>query len=171
MNKILFPSFNLEFEISPIAIEIGSVQIYWYAIVIVFGIALSLLLMYYTKNKYNVEYDDFLEVMIFVLIFGIIGARVFYVLFNLDYYMLEPFQIFNIRNGGLAIYGGIIFGAITAHFICRKKKIPFLNLCDFIVPYLALTQSIGRIGNFVNMERLLCISVNDILRQICRLSK
>ena len=79
MNKVIFPSFNLEFDISPIAIEFGNVQIYWYAIVIVFGIVISLFLTYYSKNKYNIKYDDFLEIMIFVLVFGILGARGFYV--------------------------------------------------------------------------------------------
>lgn len=152
MNKIIFPSLNLKFEISPIAINIGSVQIYWYAIVIIFGITLALLLIYNTKNKYEIKYDDFLEIMLFVLAFGIIGARIFYVLFNLQYYMAEPLQIFNIRNGGLAIYGGIIFGAITAYIMCQKKKIIFFNLCDLVVPYLALAQSIGRLGNFFNVE-------------------
>lgn len=152
MNKIIFPSFNLEFQISPIVIEFGNVQIYWYAIAIVSGIVISLFLTYYAKNKYNIKYDDFLEIMIFVLVFGIMGARGFYVLFNLNYYLSEPLQIFNIRNGGLAIYGGIIVGAITAYFICKKKKIKFLNLCDFTVPYLVLTQGIGRLGNFINME-------------------
>ena len=152
MNKVIFPNFNLEFEISPIAIEFGNVQIYWYAIIIVFGIVISLFLTYYAKNKYNIKYDDFLEIMIFVLVFGIIGARVFYVLFNLNYYLSEPLQMFNIRNGGLAIYGGIIVGTIVAYFICKKKKIKFLNLCDFVVPYLVLTQGIGRLGNFINME-------------------
>lgn len=152
MNKILFPNFNLEFEISPVAIEVGNIQIYWYAVLIVLGIVISLFLTYFDKNKYNIKYDDFLEIMIFVLIFGILGARVFYVLFNLNYYILNPLQIFNIRNGGLAIYGGIIVGAIIAYLICQKKKIKFLNLCDFIVPYLALTQGIGRLGNFINIE-------------------
>ena len=152
MNKVIFPSFNLEFDISPIAIEFGNVQIYWYEIIIVFGIVISLFLTYYSKNKYNIKYDDFLEIMIFVLVFGILGARGFYVLFNLNYYLSEPLQIFNLRNGGLAIYGGIIVGAIVAYVICKKKQIKFLNFCDFTVPYLALTQGIGRLGNFINIE-------------------
>lgn len=163
MNKILFPSFNLEFEISPIAVQIATLQIYWYAIIIVFGIILSLILMYYSKNKYGIKYEDFIEIMIFALVSGIIGARVFYVLFNLDYYLQEPLQIFNIRNGGLAIYGGIIFGAGIAYLICKKKKISFLNFCDFIVPYLVLTQGIGRLGNFINMEAY-GIETNSIFR-------
>ena len=112
MNKILFPSFNLEFNLSPIAIEIGNFQIYWYAIFIVSGIILSLILMYFSNKKYNIEYEDLLEILIFVLVFGIIGARVFYVIFNFDYYLKNVSQIINIKNGGLAIFGGIIAGAI-----------------------------------------------------------
>lgn len=152
MNKILFPSFNLEFNLSPIAIEIGNFQIYWYAIFIVSGIILSLVLMYFSKQKYGIEYEDLLEILIFILIFGIIGARVFYVFFNLDYYLKNVSQIFNIKSGGLAIFGGIIAGFVTTYILCKKKQINIFDFCDYIVPYLALTQGIGRLGNFCNVE-------------------
>lgn len=152
MNKILFPSFNLEFNLSPIAIEIGNFQIYWYAIFIVSGIILSLILMYFSNKKYNIEYEDLLEILIFVLVFGIIGARVFYVIFNFDYYLKNVSQIINIKNGGLAIFGGIIAGFITVYVLCKKKQINIFDFCDYIVPYLVLTQGIGRLGNFFNVE-------------------
>lgn len=152
MNRILFPGLNLEFNLSPIAIEIGNFQIYWYAIFIVSGIILSLILMYFSKNKYNIEYEDLLEILIFVLVFGIIGARIFYVFFNLDYYLKNISQIINIKNGGLAIFGGIIAGFITTYILCKKKGIHIFDFCDYIVPYLALTQGIGRLGNFFNVE-------------------
>lgn len=152
MNRILFPSFNLEFNLSPIAIEIGNLQIYWYAIFIVSGIILSLILMYFSKQKYNIEYEDLLEILIFVLVFGIIGARLFYVFFNLDYYLKNISQIINIKNGGLAIFGGIIAGFVTTYILCKKKRITIFDFCDYIVPYLALTQGMGRLGNFFNVE-------------------
>lgn len=152
MNKIIFPGFNLEFNISPILVKIGNVSIYWYAAFIVFGIVLSLILLYFSKKKYGIKYEDLLEILIFVLIFGILGARLFYVIFNLEYYLKNLGQIFNIQNGGLAIYGGIIVGAITTYIICRIKKIDFLNFCDYIIAYLALCQGIGRLGNFFNIE-------------------
>lgn len=81
-----------------------------------------------------------------------LGARVFYVLFNLEYYLQNLNQIFNIQNGGLAIYGGIISGAVISYIACKVKKIEFFDFTDFVVPYLALSQGIGRIGNFINQE-------------------
>lgn len=152
MSKITFPGFNLEFNISSIALQIGILQIHWYAICIVFGIALSLILMYFTKKKYGIKYEDLLEIFIFILIIGIIGARLFYVLFHLDYYSNHMNEILKIQNGGLAIYGGIISGIITAILACKIKKIEFFNFSNYVAPYLALSQGIGRLGNFFNVE-------------------
>ena len=86
------------------------------------------------------------------MIFGIIGARLFYVLFNLKYFLSEPIQIIKLRNGGLAIYGGIIAIVIFTLIYCKINKINFLNFADYFIPYLALGQSIGRWGNFFNVE-------------------
>ena len=152
MNKVVFPGFNLNFEFSSIAIQFGSLHIYWYSICIVLGIIVSLILMYFTTKKHNIKYDELIEIMIFTLVFGIIGARLFYVLFNLEYYLKNINEIFNINGGGLAIFGGIMFGAATSYIICKHRKINFLDFCDYLVPYLALSQSIGRLGNFFNVE-------------------
>lgn len=163
MNKVVFPTFNLEFEFSPIAIEFGNLQIYWYSICIVSGIVISLILMYFSNKKHGIKYEQIIEIMIFTLIFGIIGARIFYVVFNLDYYLNNISEIFNIKGGGLAIFGGIIAGAITAYILCKRSKINFLDFCDYLVPYLALSQAIGRIGNFFNIEAY-GIETNNIFR-------
>lgn len=152
MNKVVFPAFNLKFEFSPIAIEFGNLQIYWYSICIVLGIIVSLILMYFTRKKHKIKYEELIEIMIFTLIFGIIGARIFYVVFNLEYYLKNINEIFNIKGGGLAIFGGIIAGATTAYIICKYRKVNFLDFCDYIAPYLALSQAIGRLGNFFNIE-------------------
>lgn len=86
------------------------------------------------------------------MIVSIISARAYYVLFNLKDYMARPIEIFKIWNGGLAIYGAIIGAILYALWFCKKKKINFYNLADLIVPYLALSQSLGRWGNFINQE-------------------
>lgn len=83
---------------------------------------------------------------------GIIGARLYYCMFNFKFYLANPTKIFAIRDGGLAIYGGIVFGIIIAFIISKIKKINFADLMDYVAPYLALTQGIGRIGNFFNVE-------------------
>lgn len=152
MNVITFPGLNLTFNISQIALSIGNVDIYWYAICIVFGIVISLILCSKTKENFEIDFEDLLEILIFSLVFGIIGARLYYVIFKLDYYLNNLSQIFNIRDGGLAIYGGIIFGATTAYIVCKKKQIDVMNFFDYICPYVALSQAIGRWGNFFNLE-------------------
>lgn len=104
------------------------------------------------KEKYGIKFEDLLEILIYSLIGGILGARIYYCLFNLKFYLLNPSKIFAFRDGGLAIYGGIIFGFIISFIICKIKKINFKNFADYIAPYLALAQGIGRLGNFFNVE-------------------
>lgn len=152
MNTITFPEFNLIFNISKIAFSIGNIDIYWYAILIVLGIIISLILCSKSKQNYEINFENFLEIIIFSLVFGIIGARLYYVIFRIDYYKNNLYQIFNIRDGGLAIYGGIICGVITSYIICRKKRIDIIDFLDYSCPYLVLSQAIGRWGNFFNIE-------------------
>lgn len=86
------------------------------------------------------------------IICGIVGARAYYILFKLDYYSANPSKIFMIRDGGIAIYGAIIGIIIFVLAYCKIKKINFLNLADYLIPYLALGQCFGRWGNFFNIE-------------------
>ena len=144
--------FGIELNVPQIAFRIGNFAIYYYAICIVLGIVISLILGYFDKEKFNIKFDDIIEIFTFSLITGIIGARAYYCLFNLSFYLNNPSKIFAIRDGGLAIYGGIIFGIITAFILSRMKKINFADLMDYIAPYLVLTQGIGRLGNFFNKE-------------------
>ena len=97
-------------------------------------------------GKYGIKFTNMIDLCIFLIPISIICARIYYVLFELDYYIKEPLQIFNLRNGGLAIYGGIIGGAITCYIFCKKKKIKILDLLDFIVPCLALRTSNRKVG-------------------------
>lgn len=103
-------------------------------------------------GKYNIKFEDIFNLSIYLIPICIISARIYYVVFNLQYFLREPIQIFNIRSGGLAIYGGIIGGVITTIIYCKKHKIDILNMLDYIVPTLALGQAIGRWGNFINVE-------------------
>ena len=163
MNQILFPSINLKLNIPNIAFSIFGIEIYWYAIIITFAIVISILLMKRQNGKYKINFDDIIKLLIFVLPITIIGARIYYVLFKFDYYKNNLIEIFNIRNGGLAIYGGIISGIIVIIIYCKIKKIKILDLLDYIAPYLALGQSIGRWGNFFNIEAY-GIETNSIFR-------
>ena len=86
------------------------------------------------------------------MFFGVIGARLYYILFKFDYYISNPSQIFNFRDGGIAIYGGIIAIVSFLLIYCKITKLKFLDLVDYLVPYFALGQSFGRWGNFFNVE-------------------
>ena len=152
MEKVAFPGLNLEFNISRTAFKIGSLDIYWYAIFMVSAFIIALIISKIKDGKFGIKFSDILDLCIILIPVTIIFARLYYVLFSLEYYIDNPLQIFNLRNGGLAIYGGIIGGIIACYVFCKKKKIDILNLFDFIVPLLALGQSIGRWGNFVNVE-------------------
>lgn len=152
MNLVSFPGLNLRFEISKIAFSLFGVPIYSYAVCIVLGISIGLILCKFSANKYSMDYNDVLVCTIIGIIFGTIGARIYYVIFNLDYYSKNIFEIFNFRNGGLAIYGGLISGAISIIIYCKMQKINILHFFDYIVPYVAIAQCIGRFGNFFNIE-------------------
>ncbi len=152
MSIVTFPGLNLKFEVSKIAFSILGISIYKYAVCIVLGILTALILCKISKEKFEIKYDDVLICTVLGLFFGVIGARLYYVIFNLEYYSQNILEIFNIRNGGLAIYGGLIFGAISICIYCKYQKIKILDLFDYVVPYIAIAQSIGRFGNFFNIE-------------------
>lgn len=152
MNTITFPGFNLEFNISKVAFKILGLEIYWYAIFIVFAMILAILIFKKRDGLYNICFNDILDLSLYVIPISIICARLYYIVFNLEYYLQNPNDILNIRNGGLAIYGGIIGGAITCFIFCIKRKINILDLFDYVVPAIVLGQAIGRWGNFVNVE-------------------
>ena len=149
---IKFPGLGLELQISKIAISILGIDIYWYAILIVLAIILSLLILKRTCREGNIKFENILELSIFMLPIAFVCARLYYVVFNLEYYLTNPIQILNIKSGGLAIYGGIIGGTATTYIYCKIKKISFVKLLDKLVPVLALSQAIGRWGNFFNIE-------------------
>lgn len=149
---IKFPGLGLEFNVSKVAISILGINIHWYAILIVFAIILSLIILKLNNKNEKVKYENLLDLAIYLLPISIIGARIYYIIFNLDYYIANPSEILNLKSGGLAIYGGIIVGAITAYIYCKIKKLNFIAVLDQIVPVLALSQAIGRWGNFINIE-------------------
>lgn len=152
INEIIFPALNLKLHISRIAFSLFGVNIYWYAILITFAMALSIFLMNKDDKKYNINFDDILLLIILTIPIAFIGARMYYVIFNINYYFSNPGKILNIRDGGLAIYGGIIAGTITIIIYCKIKKINILDVLDYVVPYVAMGQAIGRWGNFINIE-------------------
>lgn len=151
MKQVTFPLFNLELNLDPIAFHLFGIPVYWYAILIVASLILALALCKKKEGLFEISYEDILDLSIYLIPIAFVCARLYYIIFNLSYYTSFE-RIINIKDGGLAIYGGIIGGVITIYFFCKKRNISVLNLIDYLVPLLALGQSIGRWGNFINVE-------------------
>lgn len=153
MEKYLveFPKLNLEFTLTREAFMIGDFAVYWYAVLIAVGTILAVVYGITQSKKYGVNSDKLLDLAIVGIIFGIIGARTYYVIFNFDTY--DSFlDMINIRDGGLAIYGGIICGPLAAFIASRINKTRFLPCLDLCAGGFLIGQAIGRWGNFVNQE-------------------
>lgn len=136
---------------NPIAFTIGNIDIRWYGILIATGMLLGVLIACKRAPHQGIKEDDVLDTVIWMLPAGVIGSRLYYVLFNLDMYHSLG-DALNMRNGGLAIHGALIFGIATVIIVCRRKKIATLNMIDLLIPVVALGQAIGRWGNFFNGE-------------------
>lgn len=152
MDKIIFPNLGIEMTVNKIAFSIFGIDIAWYAVIITLGIIISMIISYRNARNINLNLELFGDVFFYTIISGIIGARIYYVIFNFDLYKDDLLSIFNLRGGGIAIYGAIIFGVLAIFIYTKIKKQKFLDYTDCIVPGLALAQSIGRWGNFVNQE-------------------
>ena len=151
ISEISFPGLGIgEFSVDSVAIP-GRLEIAWYAIIIVIGMILAVAYTIFRAKQVGIGTDDILDYVLFVIPVGVLGARLYYVFTTIEnYHSLK--DVFNIRNGGLAIYGGILAGAATVYIVSKIKKIPFLALADCVCPGLILAQSIGRWGNFTNGE-------------------
>ena len=138
-----FPGLRLEFDVSRIAFSIGSVDIYWYAVIIATGFLLAMVFLFKNAKRFGVDSDRAIDVIFFAMIFGIIGARAYYVAFQWDMYKDNLMEILNIRGGGLGFYGGIIGGVIGLIIGCKlreQKILPFLDLAGGAV---LIGQGIG----------------------------
>lgn len=137
---------------NPIAFTIFSIPIRWYGVLIALGMVTGISLTKYTCKLKGISFDKLVDMLILVLPMAIIGARLYYVLFELEYYRNNLMEIFNIREGGLAIHGGVILGVLTAAVYIKIKKLEFFKYADAAAPGLIIAQAIGRWGNFFNQE-------------------
>ena len=137
---------------NPVAFSIGGFDIRWYGILIATGMTLGILIANYNCKWREVDYDNLLNIVLLSIPIGIIGARFYYVIFELDNYKNNIIDAFNIRNGGLAIHGGLIFAIATALIYTRRKNLSFIKFADVAAPSIILAQALGRWGNFFNQE-------------------
>lgn len=136
----------------PVAFEIFGRPIYWYGILIATGVLLGIYLAMRYARRLNYDPEMILDFALLAIPFAIIGARLYYVVFQWEIYKNNPVDIFKIWQGGLAIYGAVIGGVIAAGIFSRWRKIKFWDLADIVAPSLILGQAIGRWGNFFNQE-------------------
>lgn len=139
-------------QIDRVAFNLLGIPIYWYALIIVSGIIIAMWLSSREAVRVGLKSEDITDFMLWGLPLSIIGARLYYILFDLPQYIADPIQIFNIRSGGLAIYGGLIAGAITLYFFTKYHFISMWTFLDIAAPSVLLAQAIGRWGNFMNHE-------------------
>jgi len=149
---ISFPALGIEIN-PPSGFEIFGNTIYLYGVMIALGMILAVWYCCIRAPKVGLTDDNILDVVLWAIPIGVVGARAYYVLFNYDLYAGQPItELFNLRNGGLAIYGGIIFGVSTAAVVCRVKKISIPAFLDIGCHGLLIGQMCGRWGNFFNRE-------------------
>ncbi|MBM7614598.1 prolipoprotein diacylglyceryl transferase [Alkaliphilus hydrothermalis] len=137
---------------NPIAFEIFGIAVGWYGILIGLGMLLGVIVASYRAKKEGLPEDIVIDLAIYAVPIAVIGARLYYVIFNWGYYVKYPNEIINIRQGGLAIHGAIIAGVLTGYIFCRIKNIYFWKLADICAPSIILGQAIGRWGNYINQE-------------------
>ena len=135
-----------------VAFTIFGIDIMWYGVLMSLGMILGSLIAMKEAKRVDLKEDDILDLAIFAIPLGLLGARLYYVLFNLDYYLENPSQILNFRGGGMAIHGALITGFLTGYIFCKIRKLDFFKMADTVILGMPLAQSIGRWGNFVNQE-------------------
>ena len=152
MNHVSFPGLGLEFDIDRVAFSIGGFNIYWYAILITTGVLLALLYAKFNCKRFCCNMDQILNCFIVGLITAIVGARLYYVVFSWDQFADDPISMLYIRDGGLAIYGGIIGGLLGGGIVAKIQKMKLLPVIDMTMICFLIGQSVGRWGNFMNQE-------------------
>ncbi len=155
-NQVVFPRLGLDFEISDTAFTVFGLEIKWYGIFITIGLLLAMIYAFKNMKSYGIDPDRAIDVIIGGVIGGIVGARAYYVILNWDSYSGDILSMFNLRNGGLAVYGGIIGAVLLGGLIAKIKKVRFLPLLDIAGAGFLLGQGIGRWGNFTNQEAFGC---------------
>lgn len=136
----------------PVLVNIGPANIHWYGLFVVSGIIAALYITLYLANKFSINKEIIWDLSFYLIIFGLIGARIYEIFLEFPYYLNNPAQIIQVWEGGLAIHGAIIAGLLTIYYFSNKYKINFWRLTSIIAPGLSLGQAIGRFGNWFNQE-------------------
>lgn len=137
---------------NPILFSIGPFHIYWYSFILLIAFSFGFFLLLKQTEKEGISKSIIYDYACYLIPISLVGARLYYVLFEINHYISDPLSILRVWEGGLAIHGGIIAGAVFTYFYTKKKNIPFLKLTDILVISLIIGQILGRWGNFFNGE-------------------
>lgn len=152
INDISFPNLNIYLHNVPKNFTVFGFTIALYGVIIAIGMMLGVAIAVYDRRSRGLSEDPIWDAAFIGIPCGIIGARIYYVIFAWDFYKNDPIQILYIRQGGLAIYGGVLGALISVFIYCKVKKVGFLELWDSIALGFLVGQSLGRWGNFFNRE-------------------
>lgn len=157
MKTVAFPGLGISVNVKSIAFRVFSWPIHWYGLIIAFGFLLAVLFCSKRVKRFGIEQDDVFDLLLYAVPLSILGARLYYIIFYLDRFRtadgkLDFGAMIRIWDGGLAIYGGIIMAIIVTVIFCKKRKISFYAFADIGAYGLLIGQSVGRWGNFVNVE-------------------
>lgn len=152
VNEISFPKLGIELSLPENLITIGDFSIKWYGFLIVLGMVLAVVFAFRNCKKFGLDMEVMYEPVFYAVMAGIIGARLYYCIFNFDAYKHDPISILYIWEGGLAIYGGIIGAGIVGVLMCKSRKVPVFPVLDMASMGFLIGQGVGRWGNFFNAE-------------------
>ncbi len=151
-HEIVFPNLGIEVTIDPTAFTIFGIDVQWYGLIITFGLVLAMIFAFKNMRRVGIDADRAIDAVIGGIIGGIVGARAYYVIMNWDDYKDDLLSVFNTREGGLAIFGGLIGAVLVGGIVAKVRKVKLLPLLDLCGVGFLIGQGIGRWGNFVNQE-------------------
>ncbi len=137
---------------NPNIIQLGNFSITWYSTLILIGVIITTIFITREAARFDISKDFMINLTFWTVLMGIIGSRLYYVAFSWSYYSNHIIEIFKVWEGGLAIHGAVIFGAITIISYCKKYKVNAYRMLDIVFPFVMLSQALGRWGNFFNQE-------------------
>lgn len=150
-HELLFPKLGISFEFSNVAFSIFGLDIYWYGIIVMCAMIVALCYVFLRAKRFNINADALTSIITWAIVGGVVGLRLYYIIFN-HKNIHTFFEAINIRNGGIAIYGGLIGGSLALTVAARAKNVKLLPLLDLMAGGVMIAQAIGRWGNFFNME-------------------
>ena len=152
LNNISFPELGINLTVSRAAFSIGGMDLYWYGIIIAAGMLIALGYVFREASRSGIKQDDVLNMFLISVPVAIVCARLYYVVFSFEQYRGDLLSVFDIRSGGIAIYGGIIGAGLVVFTYCRRKKLNLGAVLDIMAVGFLIGQAIGRWGNFINGE-------------------